>query len=50
MQSKRRLRGKLDRRNLGRFSVLIPFWAPSSGFLRVARHSPEALNRRGKRW
>lgn len=29
--------GAEDRRNLARFSFLIPFWALSSGFLRVAR-------------
>jgi hypothetical protein len=31
---------QLDSRSNARFPVRIPFWALSSGFLRVARHSP----------
>ena len=36
----------VDRRNLARFSFLIPFWALSSGFLRVARYPTGAGVRR----
>jgi hypothetical protein len=33
-------------RSLGRFSLLIPFWALSSGFLRVARQPTGASDNR----
>jgi hypothetical protein len=32
----------MDSLTLARFSFLIPFWALSSGFLRIARIPPEA--------
>ena len=34
----------MDGRTLARFPFLIPFWALSNGFLRVARHTPKAFS------